>query len=78
MALALSNEHKEEQLKRYQRIVVIEPKHPEAKRQKPAILNRREIKKQQRIETIKIIYDKYFKKILYILGFILALLIFYN
>jgi tetratricopeptide (TPR) repeat protein len=77
LALALSNESEEEQLKLYERILAIAPNHPEAKRQKQDILNCQEAKKQQRIETIKIIYDKHSKRMWEFLGLIFALVVSY-
>ncbi|MEN8217114.1 MAG: hypothetical protein ABFS56_12250 [Pseudomonadota bacterium] len=65
----------------------IDPKHGEAKRilqtikgkkrKKQEILNRQQAKKQQRINTIKGIYDKYSKRMWEFLGFIFALAVSY-
>jgi len=77
LALAQSNNSEDEQLKLYKRILEIDPKHPEAKRKKPEILNSQEAKKQQRINTIKGIYDKYSKRMWEFLGIIFALMVSY-
>jgi tetratricopeptide (TPR) repeat protein len=77
LALALSNENEEEQLKRFERILEIDPNHLEAKRQKQAIIKRREEKKQQQIKRIKTIYEKHSKLMWDFLGVIFALLISY-
>ncbi len=77
LLLTKSNNSEEEQLKLFERILEIDPKHPEAKRKKQDILNRQEAKKQQRIETIKDIYDKHSKLMWEFLGFIFGLLISY-
>jgi len=66
-----------EQLKLYRRILEIDPKHPDAKRKKQEIINRQQAKKQQRINTIKGIYDKYSKRMWEFLGFIFALMVSY-
>ncbi len=76
-ALAQSNNSEAEQVELYKRILAIDPNHPEAKRQKQDLLNRQEAKKQQRIETIKNIYDKHSKLMWDFLGFIFGLLISY-
>jgi tetratricopeptide (TPR) repeat protein len=77
LALAQSNNSEDEQLKLYERILKIDPIHPEAKRQKQEILKRREAEKQRRIKTIKGIYDKYSKRIWEFLGFSFALVVSY-
>jgi tetratricopeptide (TPR) repeat protein len=77
LALAQSNNSEEEQQKLYERILKIDPKHPEAKRRKQEILKRREAEKQRRIKTIKGIYDKYSKRMWEFLGFSFALVVSY-
>ena len=77
LALAQSDNSEDEQLKLYERILEIEPKHPEAKRKKQEILNCQQEKKQQRINTIKGIYDKYSKRMWEFLGLIFALVVSY-
>jgi tetratricopeptide (TPR) repeat protein len=72
LALAQSNNSEYEQVELYKRILVIEPKHPEAKRKKQEILKRQQEKKQQRINTIKGIYDKYSKRMWQFVGVIFA------
>jgi len=77
LLLAQSNNSEDEQLKLYERILEIEPKHSEAKRKITKISNSREAKKQQRIDTKKGIYDKYSKRMWEFLGFIFALVVSY-
>lgn len=77
LLLAKSNNSEDEQLKLYKRILAIDPKHPEAKRKKQEILNSQQLKKQQRINTIKGIYDKYSKRMWEFFGIIFALVVSY-
>ena len=77
LTLAQSSDDEEQQFKLYGRILQIAPRHPEAKRRKQEILNRQEAKKQQRINTVKGIYDKYSKRMWEFLGVIFALVVSY-
>lgn len=77
LSLAQSENSEDEQLKLYERILVIEPKHPEAKRKKQEILKRQQEKKQQRVNTIKGIYDKYSQRMWEFVGVIFALMVSY-
>ena len=54
LALAQSDNSEDEQLKLYERILTIDPRHPEAKRRKREIINRQQEKKQQWINTLDV------------------------
>jgi tetratricopeptide (TPR) repeat protein len=75
LTLAFFNNNQEQQLKLYERILAIEPRHHETKCKKQQIFKRREEKKQQRINIIKGIYNNHLKIMWEFLGFILALAI---
>ncbi|RKZ91729.1 MAG: hypothetical protein DRR19_06425 [Candidatus Parabeggiatoa sp. nov. 1] len=77
LALAKSNNSDDEQLKLYQRILAIDPKHPEARGERQQILDNQNAKRQKWINTIKGIYEKLSKRMWQFLGFIFALVVSY-
>jgi hypothetical protein len=77
LTLAQSNDNEEQQVELYERILEIEPKHSEAKHKRQKTLKCQQEKKQQRINTIKGIYDRYSKRMWEFVGVIFALMVSY-